>query len=60
MTIDRSVRLAVFRREPGHEMLLELIASAEAVRLPAPALAATEMIVATRAVLKPSPGLDSG
>lgn len=48
MTIDRSVLLAIFRREPGHEALLEAIASAEAVRLPAPALAAAEMIVAAR------------
>ena len=46
MTIDRSVLLAIFRREPGHEALLEAIAAANAVRLPAPALAAAHMVAA--------------
>lgn len=48
MTIDRSVLLALFRREPGHEALLDAIVSAGAVRLPAPALAAAHMIVAAQ------------
>jgi uncharacterized protein with PIN domain len=48
VTIDRSVLRAIFRREPGHAALLEAIAAAEAVRLPAPALAFADMIVAAQ------------
>ena len=58
MTLDATALLAIVRREPGFERVLEAVADDENPRVPAPALAEAAIILSAGGELMPTVVLD--